>query len=789
MATAERPGWRHLGVLLAVSAGMLAVEVLLLRLFEFSHWHHFAGLAVALALLGLGTAGTCLALLGERALRWGDGLLVAGMILQAAGLLVVLYLHAGVALRPLLAAWNPRELGLLLLVDLAAFLPFFGAGLVIGQIFARWPAESRSIYAANLLGSGLGSAGASVLLTTMVVEQALVVVLVALALAVLAFAVGTRRLAAIAPALVLSAAAVFAAASPPQPAVSDFKALQRVQALPDAKRLDLRPGLRGRLGVWRSDSLRVAPGLSLAWQGAVPASDALILGSDRMLPLPRRYDAPPAHTRATLGSLPLVLRPEGPVLVLGSSRWQTPLAASQRGLTWVEPDARVLRIAAERGMSERNQRLVVDGPYRFLSTTRARYSVIAVDIAHAGRDAAAEDYLMTAQGLRQALQRLRAGGILAVPLQLQVPPRQVARALATLRRALTEAGAADPGAHVALVRGMQDALVLASATPLAPGDITALRHFAERWRFDVAWLGGDSGFEANRFHRLSGPVFRQTAAAVFGDSALPEAARFFVTDAASLDRPYFWRSLEWSRAPDLLGDMGQRALSYLDWTLVLTAISLAAVAILAFTLIVAPLGRLPASAGTIGRGSAVAYFGALGLGYMLVEMALFQRAILFFDEPVLAASVVFAVFLVASGIGSAMAPGNADRRAVARIFASVAAGLVLAALALWAFAGPLVSLSGFLRIALPVACVAALAWTLGRPFPWGLCRLAGQRRWVPWAWGINGFASVLASAAATLISVEWGQHATLGAGTACYAAAATIAWRWVRQAGRGEMQP
>ena len=781
MPRTGRPAWRHLGALLVVSAGMLAFEVLLLRLFEFSHWHHFAGLAVALALLGLGAAGTVLTLLGERALRWGDGLLVAGMALQAAGLLVVLYLHAGLALRPLFAAWNPRELGLLLLVDLAAFLPFFGAGLVIGQVFARWPGESRSIYAANLLGSGIGSAAASLLLTALVVEQALGLVLLAVALSMLAFAVATRRLPAIAPAVVLTAAAALAAASPPQPAVSDFKALQRVQDLPDAERLALRPGLRGRLTVWRSDSLRVAPGLSLAWQGAVPASDAVILGSDRMLPLPRRYNGPPAHTRATLGNLPLVLRPGGPVLVLGSSRWQTPLAASDRRLTWAEPDARILRLAAERGMSGRNQRLVVDGPYRFLTTTRARYAVIAVDAAHAGRDAAAEDYLMTAEGLRQAMQRLQPGGMLAVPLQLQVPPRQVPRALATVRRALERAGAGQPGAHVALVRGMQDALLLASATPLAADDCVAIRDFAERMRFDIAWLGGSTGFEPNRFHKLAGPVFRQTAAAVFGERALPEAVRFFVTDAASLERPYFWRSLKWSRAPGLVQDMGQRALSYLDWTLVLTAISLAAVAILAFILIVAPLGRLPAGAGGIGRGSVVAYFGALGLGFMLVEMALFQRAILFFDEPVLAASVVFAVFLVASGIGSAMAPGTADRRAVARIFGSVVAGIALAALALWPFSGPLVGLSGFLRIALPVACVAALAWTLGRPFPWGLCRLAGQRRWVPWAWGINGFASVLASAAATLISVQWGQHVTLSAGIACYVAATAIAWRWVRR--------
>jgi hypothetical protein len=59
-----------------------------------------------------------------------------------------------------------------------------------------------------------------------------------------------------------------------------------------------------------------------------------------------------------------------------------------------------------------------------------------------------------------------------------------------------------------------------------------------------------------------------------------------------------------------------------------------------------------------------------------------------------------------------------------------------------------------------------------------LHQLADRPRWVPWAWGINGFASVAAAAAAPLISVEWSQPVTLGLGGFCYAAAAAIAMRW-----------
>jgi len=117
---AERPTPWHLAALAGLSAAMLGFEILLLRLFEFSHWHHFAGFAIALALLGMGAAGTTLALLSRRALQWGDRWFLGALLVMAVGLLLVVILQSRLALSPLFAAWDGGELGKLLLVDLAA---------------------------------------------------------------------------------------------------------------------------------------------------------------------------------------------------------------------------------------------------------------------------------------------------------------------------------------------------------------------------------------------------------------------------------------------------------------------------------------------------------------------------------------------------------------------------------------------------------------------------------------------------------------------------------------------
>ena len=779
-AAADRPSWLHLAALFALSAATLAFEILLLRLFEFSHWHYFAGFAIALALLGLGSAGTTLALLGARPERWGDGWFLGGLLTAALGLYIVLGLQAHVALRPIFAAWDARELGKLLLVDIVAFLPFYGAGLAIGQVFIRWPRHARKLYAVNLVGSGVGSVAASVLLTFGSIAAALALVALLLLLVGTGVALAQRQRLAAGLCLIALLLAVPFTWRPPALAVSDFKALARVQDLPDAQVLAVQPGLIGQLTLLRSESLRYAPGLSLAWPKSVPVMDVAIIGSDAEVPLPRAFPFDAQHAPASLAGLPFALRPQGAALVLGASAWQSPvLAGAGNTITWIEPDRRVLDLARQRGARSPRFTLIADQPYRHLAITTARYDLIAADQAYNGGDAATEEYLFTVEGLDLALQRLAPDGLLAIPLRLQQPPRHLPRMLATIKQALVRHGAAAPGAHVAALRGLQTHLLLVAPRPLTKADSTALRAFAQQWQFDFDWLPDVSDEELNRYHKLETPIFFATARAILtGEAALPDDATWFATGSARLDRPYLWRSLLWERAPHLVATMGPRAMAYLDWSLIFSAASVALVVVLAFLLILAPLGRLPAILPPLSRLSVAGYFTMLGLGYLLIEIAVLQRVILFTGTPVLAASIVFAIFLIGSGVGSAMAPEARTRRVALRMFAVIAMGFLIAATALWLATDVLLEPPMTLRLTLVIMLIVPLAWAMGRPFPWALRQFADQPRWIPWAWAINGFASVAAASLAPLISVHHGQLVTLTVGLLCYLVAVTIALSW-----------
>lgn len=266
-----------------------------------------------------------------------------------------------------------------------------------------------------------------------------------------------------------------------------------------------------------------------------------------------------------------------------------------------------------------------------------------------------------------ALQRLAPGGLLAIPLPVEEPPRHWPRLLQTLKAALERQGAEPASERVAALRSLQAHLLLASREPLETQDLETLRRFAGEWQFDLDWLPGLSEDEANRYHQTEEPVFYQSARAILtGERDLPDDVLRFATGTATQDQPYLWRSLRWERAPELLRSLGARGMAYLDWSLIFSLASLVVVSLLAFILILAPMGRLPRIAPPFSRLSLAAYFACLGFGYMLVEIAVFQRSLLLTDQPVLAATLVFSAFLLGSGVGSLSAPETRDRRALVR---------------------------------------------------------------------------------------------------------------------------
>ena len=157
-----------------------------------------------------------------------------------------------------------------------------------------------------------------------------------------------------------------------------------------------------------------------------------------------------------------------------------------------------------------------------------------------------------------------------------------------------------------------------------------------------------------------------------------------------------------------------------------------------------------------------AYFAALGLGFMFIEVALIQMLTLFLGYPTHSLSVTLFGILLFSGLGSLLSERYSARRnrALGILMACLIVLVVFYQLGLPVVVDRFVGRSLAFRMLLTIAMIAPLGLCLGAFMPIGLTTIAGttpyKREYVAWAWAVNGFFSVMASILATILAMVIG---------------------------------
>ncbi len=172
------------------------------------------------------------------------------------------------------------------------------------------------------------------------------------------------------------------------------------------------------------------------------------------------------------------------------------------------------------------------------------------------------------------------------------------------------------------------------------------------------------------------------------------------------------------------------------------------------------------------------YFIAVGLGYILVEIAFIQRFVLFLGHPVYALTVVVFLLLLSSGAGSMVSRwwlANTSRVWLPLLL--VAAALLLYVAVLPSLLGHLVGLPFPVKLLISAGLLVPLGFAMGMPFPTGLRALADATtgNLVEWAWAMNAASSVLGSVLAIIIAIQFGLNITLATGAVAYLLAIVLA--------------
>jgi spermidine synthase len=788
-------GRRLILAVVLVSAAVLGFEISLMRLLLVASWHHFAFLVISVALLGFGASGTALLLGRSWALGRGKHLLF-WLILGAAA---AMPLSAAVAQHiPIEARIAPavvwRQVAWWILYWGVLTVPFFLGAAAVGLALMLAPGRTGAVYGANLLGSAAGALLAPVAMSGLPPELLPVI----MGLVAFVGAAGLRLRWALLAWLVVVGGWLWI--DRPHVRVDPFKYMAGIDRLLDqgsVYRNGLRYGPRATVGAYSGEALHDLPFLSV---GRVPPPISVLLADGHLAGSVLNVTSPQAAevVDGTLMAFPYVFAGDRPrVALLGETGGANVWLAVRRGapgVHFVQPDANLVSLlrTSLKGIGGEvldlpQVRLHVAEPRHFMEHTAESFDLIQLvglegsAAGSGGVGGLGQDHLVTVQGISACLDRLGPDGLLAVTRGIQTPPRDNVKLLVTFVEALRRRDVGSPQQHVVIVRDYLGVCTVLKASPWTPAELQRVRALCRERQLTPVWFDGVRAEELNRpdalepapdgigdyYHFAARRLFSSGAAQFIGDWA-------FDVRAPTDDRPYF-------RDFCKLRSLGAMRRAYGELWLTRTEVAflfvLAAIVIVGIAGAAATVGplRLLGIRRLRGRGPTAVYFGCLGLGYLLLEMIWLSRLTFLIGDPVRAAAVTICGFLLFSGLGS-LTTQRVRRDRVRVLHRAVGLLLVLglvetAALPFMAAAAGALPVAG--RSAVALAAIAPLAYAMGFPMPMGLQRLSGSGL-VPWAWGINGFASVLAAPLAMAVAMTWGYHVVAAGALAVYAVAGLV---------------
>ncbi len=753
------------------SMATLLLELSLTRIFSVVFYYHFAFLAISIALFGLGAGGVFSYVVAG----WKGAIFARlGRLSAINSLLVVFTLAVLLAQENHISNWN------LALIYVTTALPFFVSGTIVSLAISETIERVDRVYLFDLLGA----AGGCLLLIPLLNQFGGPSTAIAAAISFAVAGAIWHSMAGSVKGRVGSVALALALVA--------FLTYNQHHPILDIRRAKGQTLAHEAFVKWNSIS-RVA---IVRQENEARAS--IFIDADASAAIANfdfdRLTARERHDLLEQGpALPYAVRPGAKALIIGSGGGMDvarALASGSRDITAVEINPIIANtIMREKfrdlshGLYLRPEvRVFVEDGRSFVERSREKYQVLQATFVDtqaataAGAFALSENNLYTTDAFRDYLLHLTDDGMIAMTRWGLDPPRESLRLVSLAIEALARLGEPEAWRHVIAGRegsvegwGASDTLLI-SRRPFGQADIDRARALFSAVGMRPLYL--PAGAAGNQFHDLLHSP---------NPSQYERDYAFDITPVSD-NRPFFFYTVQ---PRDLWAFVKTASRATADYKInqavpmlfALMGVSLAAtVSILLLPPLV--LGtRLPRQRGVAGF---LLYFLFIGAGYILVEVGLIQRFVLFLGHPTYALNVVIFSLLASSGLGSAASRGMVGK-SEGRLIKALGLVALLAALLALTVSGLLSALVWLplpLRMAIAVILIAPLGFVMGMPFPAALRRL---EEWhapaVRWAWSLNAAASVLGSVGALVSAIYLGLAQTLILGGLFYLAALAVVAR------------
>ena len=536
---------QSLGVALLASSTLL-LESALLRFLAVSQYYHFAFLVISLALLGFGASGSFLVITNKlrvnTTLNRGPELLIISGILFTASIVTAYWTVNFLPFDSYSIAWERRQFFFFIIYYLVLALPFFFSGLCIGGSLSIYKERSNIIYAANLLGSGIGVLLAPMAMLLAGVPGALIV---CAAIGVLTAFLGVRiknaqkrcfqndrkfawriltlgvvfvfliLLAGILSVLNLTDSSILGIV------ISPYKGLPQAKLYPGSEVIIGRWNEISRIDVLSGAGIRQLPGLSYKYSGSLPIQHGISVDADSIQPITLVGPEDFAASLFMPESLAFQLHPEASVLIIepaGGLGALQALSGKAKSVDVIISNPllvdSVKKAAPEFHLYDRSDvNTILESPRVYIRQTKNNYDIIFIPLTDSykpvtsGAYSLSETYNLTVEAFEAYLDKLMSGGMIVISRWLQTPPSESLKILATIIDSLQKDGISSPNDSLIAYRGIQTITVLVKPDGWRDEELNSLREFLDSRRFDLVFAPDMKPKEANQYNKLPTPVY------------------------------------------------------------------------------------------------------------------------------------------------------------------------------------------------------------------------------------------------------------------------------------------
>ena len=734
----------YIGLFL-ISLATLMLEISLIRFFSIAQWYHFAFMVISIALFGVAASGTFLFIKKIR------NPLFCSSILFSLSTIVGFFITNNLFFDPYKAVTNFSHIFVLLLYYIFLSMPFFFFGIIAAFIFCQNQKNSGIVYFYNLLGSASGTILSIPFLAFLNIKIIFLISLVGL-LAALFF---NRKYSKFVVFLIVLNILSFSIKIDIN--ISPYKEFNQALNVPSSKLIATKWNSYSRIDIVNSSFTRYAPGLSLSFRGNLPEQIGILVDGSNMNSITKYGNLDFLDFLPM--SLPYHLKNKPKVLVINSGAGLDVLAALKNNATVTATETNPIVISILKNEYKDfsgdiyNKASVYFEEGRSFIKKGEKYDIIILSLAGnvlggpSGITSLNENYLLTAEAFRDYYNSLTEDGFLIITRWLFNPPKEEVRLFALALEIDKE------GKKIAMLNSWNIITLLLSKKDLDEKTVKKIKEFSDKNKFDIIYLPKQFDFEPNKYAKFKEAYHYNALQQLLKDKN--EFYKNYLFDVSPVydDKPYYFNFFKLSKFLKLKRLLGQRWNPFLDPGFLLFFILIQAL-ILALLFIFIPL-FLKQKIKKIQNKKSLFYFFVIGIGFLFIEIVLIQKFILFLGHTIFSTITIIFSMLLFSSLGSLYSQ-RVGIKSLRKIIFILFLLIIVYSFLIKFFINNFITLNLIPKIILTSIFIAPLSFFMGFAFPLGIKKI--DKELIPWAWAVNGSASVLSPILAIMLALFFGYN-------------------------------